>query len=248
MISSYKEFKDNMSDMTSSSSMNNTNKTVTIVTNNNIKDDQLHFLDNYNPLLPDENQIFNINQMQKKTLNQYFSNLNPYRKEIKNFIEEAKENESDKEAKRKQSFQSSFFHSFNNKKFIFSDDEETEKVKLFSAENSNSISLKKSFSDKPKDNKKIKAKIFKSFQSPGLFKNGLNNKFSSQNNFKSLKTKKLFQINNNNNVNRKPNAKIKQPFDKKKLKFITQTFPNVAKKYKDEQDITNIFLEWNSCI
>jgi len=112
IISSYKELKDNMSDMTSSSSMNNTNKNS--INANANKDDQLHFLDNYNPL--DENAIFNINQIQKKTLNHYFSNLNPYRKTLP---EEQKENESDKEAKRKQSFQSSFNHSFNNKKFIF---------------------------------------------------------------------------------------------------------------------------------
>jgi len=238
MISSYKEMKDNMSDMTSSSSMNNTNKypsNLNFINPN--KDDQLHYLDNYNPLLPDENAIFNINQFQKKTLNQYFSNLNPYRKETKHCVEETKDNDSDKEAKRKQSFQSSFNHSFNNKKFVFSDDEEGEKVKLFSAENSNSLTMMKKFvSDKAKDNKKAKVKIFKAFQTT-LIKNGLNNKFPS-NNLNTFKNKKLFLINNSK---RKPSAKMKQP-EKKKFKFVTHTIPNVAKKYREEQDITNIFL------
>jgi SHAQKYF class myb-like DNA-binding protein len=255
-ISSYKEIKDNMSELTSSSSMNKKKPVLTI----SAKDNHIDFLDYNNPLIPEDNHIFNLNQAQKKTL-YYFSNLNTVKKEIKHFpnnqIDDIIENDSDcyfKEAKRKLSFQSSFNFSFNNNNKLNFSDDETENLKLFSADNSNTVPLKKSVSEKITKNeeKKTKANIFKSFsivQKSEINKSILNNNFtSSTNNINKLKNKKLFVI-NNIQIKKKPCTKVKT-YDKKKMKFITHSvsnyliqFPNSTKKYKEEQDITKIFLE-----
>lgn len=228
-MSSCREYKDNMSEMTSSSSMNNKKHLMPTFSKEDI-----NYFENFNPLMPDETLLYPPNNNAKKS-NLFYSNLNTFKKDIKHFshnnLDDNMENDSDcyfKEAKRRLSFQSSFNFSFNNNnnnKFSFSD-EETENLKLFSAENSNLIPFKKSLSERliPKLEDKKPKTIFKSFtfKKVDLSKPEINSNFSSSsNNINKLKSKKLFLI-NNAVIKKKPLLKTKT-LEKKKFKFVTQS-------------------------
>ena len=116
-------------------------------------------MDNNDPFFPDENAILN------QSSNHHLKRLNNKNNLHKNYSKI--DNESDcysNESKTKFGFQSSFIYSFNfNNKLNFSE-ENTENLKLFCAENSDSITLKNMIQKKIMITKKQKQTFVFRFQ------------------------------------------------------------------------------------